>query len=76
MGKSGKRKPDSSEEQLRQLDRVLLRIALVLFFAAGIYEIFVSAGFSLQRLLLFCLMGVMGLLVGRTLGKFLFIGRR
>ena len=76
MSKSRKRRSESSEEQLKRLDRVLLRIALVLFIAAGIYEIFVSAEFSLQRLLLLCLMGVMGLLVGRTLGKFLFIGRR
>lgn len=76
MSKKRRRGSRSREKQLQQLDRILVRLALVLLIAAGIYELFVSAEFSLQRLLLLCLMGVMGLLVGRTLGKFLFIGRR
>lgn len=61
---------------MKQLDGTLVRIALILFVAAGVYELFVQPGFSLQRLLFLCLIATMGLLVGRTLGKFLFIGRR
>jgi hypothetical protein len=35
-----------------------------------------TAGFSLSRFALFCAIGAMGLLVGRTIGRWMFINRQ
>jgi hypothetical protein len=76
MGKQKQKKRSSSEVQLRRLNRSLIRIAVVLFIAVAAYEFFVRPQFSFQRLFLLCVAAVVGLLVGRTLGKFLFINRQ
>ncbi len=59
----------------RRLDRTLLRIGLVLVIVAAAIEFFSPAGFSLARFALLCTMTAMGLLVGRTIGRWMFINR-
>lgn len=61
---------------LKRLDRTLLRIGLVLFIVAGAIELFSATGFSWGRYAILCAMVAMGLLFGRTIGKWMFINRQ
>ena len=66
---------DSREEQLRRLNRNLVRIGIILVTAAVAYEFFAQPGFSLQRILFLVVAAILGLAVGRTIGKIVFISR-
>jgi hypothetical protein len=73
MGKRQKKPKLSQQEMLKRLDRTLLRIGLFLFVVAAAFQFFSGAGFSLGRFVLLCAIGAMGLLFGRTVGKWMFI---
>lgn len=73
--KSQRRAPESREEQLRRLNRNLIRIGIVLAIGAVAYELFAQPAFSLQRVLFLIAAAVLGLAVGRTIGKIVFINR-
>jgi DMSO reductase anchor subunit len=76
MGKRQRKQKLSRQEMQQQLDRTLLRIGLFLFIVAGAVEFFSPAEFSLGRFALLCAIGAMGLLVGRTIGRWMFINRQ
>ena len=76
MGKRQKKQKLSRQEMQQRIDRTLLRTGLFLFIVAGAVEFFSPAGFSISRFALLCAIGAMGLLVGRTIGRWMFINRQ
>lgn len=77
MSKRNRRrnKSETREEQLRRLNRYLVWIGIVLVTGAVAYEFFAQPQFSLQRVLFLVAAAIVGLAVGRTIGKIMFIRR-
>lgn len=78
MGKKQKKRRGalSRQERLKRLDRFLLRIGVAFFIIAGVIELLSPAGFSILRFAILYGISIMGLLIGRTIGKWMFINRQ